>query len=480
MTVHIEFSQAFIAVRPLRDGLAFLSARRYNWVPSSGCGLFPSRAAFLAIASGADPQSPSGRMSGGVSRVAFQEHAAGDQIVAELSERLQTPISTGELERRWAAVRAAMEAEKIDVLLMQNNNDYMGGYVKYFTDLPATNGYPLTVVFPRDDLMTLVSQGPFGGVNTPTANGDGIARGVKQWLTTPSYASCHYTATYDPELAGAALAHYAGGTIGLLGTYQMSFALVDHLRNGRFSNTRFVDASDLVDRIKTIKSPEERALIRRTAAMQDGAMRAAFAAVEPGMRDREIAAIAQCYSQRHGSENGIYLCASMPPDRPAHFSQRHFQNRVIEEGDVVALLVEDSGPGGMYTELGRTCVVGKASQELKDEFAFTLDARRFNLGLLKPGTPCKEIFAAYNDFMRKNGRPEEKRLHCHGQGYDLVERPLIRQDEPMAIAEHMNIVVHPTYIRGHVHSWVCDNYLIETNGPSERLHRFPEILTELG
>ena len=83
----------------------------------------------------------------------------------QLSERLQTPISTAELERRWAAVRAAMERDKIDVLLMQNNSDQMGGYVKYFTDLPATNGYPLTVVFPRDDLMTLVSQGPFGGVN---------------------------------------------------------------------------------------------------------------------------------------------------------------------------------------------------------------------------------------------------------------------------------------------------------------------------
>ncbi len=41
----------------------------------------------------------------------------------QLSERLQTPISTAELERRWAAVRSAMEREKIDVLLMQNNND---------------------------------------------------------------------------------------------------------------------------------------------------------------------------------------------------------------------------------------------------------------------------------------------------------------------------------------------------------------------
>jgi len=397
----------------------------------------------------------------------------------KLPERLQTPISTAELERRWAAVRAAMERDKIDALLMQNNNDYMGGYVKYFTDLPATNGYPLTVVFPRDDLMTMVSQGPFGGVSHPAESGDGTRRGVKQWLTTPSFVSCNYTANYDAELAAKGLEPYAGGTIGLVGTAGMSFALVDHLRKGRFSNARFVDATDLVDTIKVIKSAEEQELIRRCAAMQDGAMRAAFAAVEPGMRDRDIAAIAQCYSQRHGSENGIYLCASMPGNKPSQFGQRHYQNRVIEQGDAVALLVEDSGPGGMYTELGRTCVVGKASQEILDELAFALEARKFNLALLKPGAPCKDIFAAYNDFMRKNGRPEEKRLHCHGQGYDLVERPLIRNDEPMAIEANMNIVVHPTYIRGHVLSWVCDNYLIGPNGPGERLHRFREEITEL-
>jgi Xaa-Pro aminopeptidase len=398
----------------------------------------------------------------------------------ELSERLQTPISTAELERRWAAVRAAMQRDKIDVLLMQNNNDHMGGYVKYFTDLPATNGYPQTVVFPRDDLMTLVSMGPFGGASNPAETWDGVRRGIKQWLTTPSFVSCNYTASYDAELAAKGLAPYAGGTIGLVCTAQMSFALVDYLQKGRFSNTKFVEATDLVDNIKAIKSAEEQELIRRAAAMQDGAMRAAFAAVEPGLRDRDVAAIAQCHSQRHGSENGIYLCASMAADKPAQFSQRHYQNRVIEAGDTIALLVEDSGPGGMYAELGRTCVVGKASAELKDEFAFAVEARKFNLGLLKPGAACKDIFAVYNEFMRKNGRPEEKRLHCHGQGYDLVERPLIRNDEPMTIKQDMNIVVHPTYIRGHVLSWVCDNYLIGPDGPGQRLHHFPEAITELG
>jgi Xaa-Pro aminopeptidase len=397
----------------------------------------------------------------------------------EPSERVNTPISTAELERRWKAVRAAMERDRIDVLVMQNNNDHMGGYVKYFTDIPAGNGYPVTVVFPRDDLMTVVMQGPFGGAEALTAQGDGVRRGVKRVLTTPSYASAVYTNDYDPDLAASALTPFAKGTIGLLCTYQMSLAMGEFLKR-RFGDARFVNASDMVDRIKAIKSEEEMELIARTARMQDGAMQAAFDAIRPGMRDRDVVAAAQFYSQTHGSEQGLYLCASAPLGTPMKFAPKHMQNRVIKAGDYVALLVEDSGPGGFYTELGRNCVVGKAPQQMKDELAFTLESRRITLDLLKPGTPAKEIWERFNDFMRRNGRPEETRLYCHGQGYDLVERPLIRHDEPMAIEKDMNIVVHPTYVHNGMLSWVCDNYLIGSNGPGERLHRFPETIIEVG
>jgi Xaa-Pro aminopeptidase len=400
-----------------------------------------------------------------------------------LSGRLNTPISTAELERRWKAVRAAMERDKVDVLLMQNNNDYMGGFVRYFTDMPATNGYPNTVVFPRDEEMSVVCQGPFGG-GEPTAMGDQtkneqIWRGVKRLLTTPSYASAHYTKDYDPELAVKALQPYAKGTIGYVGTYQMSFALLDYVKRA-LPQAKFVDATELVDRIKVIKSAEEMELVKRAALMQDGAMRAAFAAVKPGMRDIEVAAVAQHYSLCHGSENGIYLCASMPLGKPSKFANRHLQNRVIQEGDQIALLVEDNGPGGMYTELGRSCVVGKVPQQMKDELEFCKASRKMTLDLLKPGTPCKDIWDAFNDFMRQNGRPAEARLYCHGQGYDLVERPLIRHDEPWSIEKDMNIVVHPTYIHGGYLNWLCDNYLIGGNGPGDRLHQFPEEVVEVG
>src|SRR5450631_2157533 len=206
-----------------------------------------------------------------------------------LSERLNTPISTTELERRWRLVRAAMERDKIDVLLMQNNNDHMGGYVRYFTDMPATNGYPNTVVFQRDGEMTVVCQGPFGG-GEATAQGDQTWRGVKRILTTPSYASAHYTKDYDPELAAKALEPFRNAIIGYVGTYQMSYAMLDYVKRA-LPKARYVDATDMVDRIKVIKSAEEMELIKRAALMQDGAMRAAFAAVKPGMRDTEVAAV---------------------------------------------------------------------------------------------------------------------------------------------------------------------------------------------
>ena len=54
-----------------------------------------------------------------------------------MDERLLNPISTAELERRWAAARKAMAERKIDALVMQNNNDWLGGYVRWFTDTPS-------------------------------------------------------------------------------------------------------------------------------------------------------------------------------------------------------------------------------------------------------------------------------------------------------------------------------------------------------
>jgi Xaa-Pro aminopeptidase len=398
--------------------------------------------------------------------------------MSDFAERLICPISTAELERRWKAVRAAMAERGIDVLVMQNSNEFSGGYVKWFTDLPPGNGTMTTVVFPKDDLMTVVAPGPFG-VDAKPAPNDPVRRGVKRVILSPNFMGASYTTTMDNENAEKALAEFSGATIGLVAQGSMGHALADHLKRGKLGNAKFVDATDLVDAIMVIKSDEEIEKIRATAALQDRAMRAAFDAIKPGMRDIEVTAVAEHYTRINGAEYGLLMGASSPIGQAVMIQPRHMQNRVIREGDQFVLLVETTGPGGFFCEIGRTCVLGKATQSMKDELAFAFEAQKFTAAMLRPGASCADVWHAYNDFMAKNGRPKENRLYCHGQGYHLVERPLVRFDETMPLAARMNIAVHPMYHSKDTYTWLCDNFLITENG-AERLHTFPQEIVELG
>ena len=400
--------------------------------------------------------------------------------MSSASERVNHPMPTRELERRWALIRAAMEDRGIDVLLAQANNDFMGGYIKYLSDLPATNGYVLTVAFPRDEPMTVIGQGAFGLDERLRAEGDGIRRGVGRLMGVPSYASAHYSAGYDADLAATALEGYRSATIGMLGTAAISFALIDRLKRGPLSEAKFLDASDVVDPIKAVKSEDELAFVRRTAAAQDAAMGAAIAAIKPGMRELEVAAVAEHVGHDMGSEQGLFLTHSGPVGSPGQIVNRHLQGRALRQGDQFSLLVENNGPGGFYCELGRTAVLGRATDEMQEQQAFVLEAQRFCVGLLKPGADPATIWREYNQFMRENGRPEEKRVHFHGQGYDMVERPLVRFDETMPIGKNMYFALHPAFSTESTYSWACDNFLLDSSGAVERLHQLPQTIFELG
>jgi Xaa-Pro aminopeptidase len=124
-------------------------------------------------------------------------------------------------------------------------------------------------------------------------------------------------------------------------------------------------------------------------------------------------------------------------------------------------------------------VLGKASNELIDGFESMKEAQAHTLRLLKPGASCADVARSHDEYMRARGLPAELRLYCHGQGYDLVERPLVRADETMAIEEHMNLAVHPGYETASIFAVICDNYFIEAGGPGACLHQTPKQIFEI-
>src|SRR5947207_120045 len=196
-------------------------------------------------------------------------------------ERVETPISTAELERRWAAVRKEMAARNIDALVMQNSSDWLGGYVRWFTDVPAHNDYPRNAIFHRDGLMTVVEMG--NKARRDNLGGkDPLNPGVGDWVFSPSFFSVAYTHDYDGALVAHELKRRGTKTIGWLGRGRLQYDLV-RVVEVQVPGAAFVDATEFVDQIKAIKSAEEIALIRRAATMQDAQWAKVVAVAKPGM-----------------------------------------------------------------------------------------------------------------------------------------------------------------------------------------------------
>ncbi|MCK1274595.1 MULTISPECIES: M24 family metallopeptidase [unclassified Bradyrhizobium] len=398
-------------------------------------------------------------------------------IVIDPASRILTRISQAELTRRWNEVRRVMKDRDIDAIVMQNTNDWLGGYVKWFTDLPANNGYPRTVVFHAEAPMSLVEMGPSNARRAFAAD-ETLHRGVGEMLHTPSFTSIGYTDLDDARLTIDALRRHRHHTIGLVTPGALPYGFVAALKD-QLGSTSFVDITADIDAIKAIKSDEEIALIRRTARLQDEVFAEVLKEIRPGLRDIDVTSIAQRKGQILGSEQGIFLGGSSPLGTRSPFVPRYMQGRTLQRGDHLSLLIEINGPGGFYTEIARTIVLGKATSELTDAFAAVKAAQAYSLSLMKPGVSVRDIFAAHNVYMKQNGMPQETRLYAHGQGYDMVERPLIRQDDDMELRQGMCLAVHPGYETPSLFAVICDNYVIEENGVGECLHQTKKQIFEV-
>ncbi len=387
-------------------------------------------------------------------------------------ERLSASVSDIELERRWAAVRAGMRERGIDYLVMQNSEEYMGGMLRWFTDYTARHQFPMTVIFPVDDDMTVINCGaapPAAQVFPPPW----FARGIKNRLGDVYFATLPYTALYDAKLAVDVLKEKPSATIGWVEPTFIPMTFADHLREN-LPGTTFVDATEWVDEIKVPKSDEEIELIKGTAALQDACIDYLKAKIKPGLHDYEIYAEAHYFLKKNRSERGLVQVNSGPLGTMVPFDVPRFQNRVVQNGDQVSVLIEVNGPGGYYAEVMRIFTVGAdPTPELEEAFATAVKTQALMTSMMKPGAYLKDIFAAASAYLVEQGCVPPVRSIGHGQGTPLVERPNFRPDETWALKEGMNIAVHPQAVKPPTWSIVCDNFIVRAAGP-EKIHHYPQ------
>jgi Xaa-Pro aminopeptidase len=373
-------------------------------------------------------------------------------------------VSQHELERRWKAVRERMTAQGLNCLVIQSQQRYVGGYFRWFTDIPGTN-FNITGIFPLDDDMTIISHGPSAPAQ-PISPAGWALRGVKERINTPAFPNVWWEDAWDAEKAAEVIKRRKPKTIGLIGMGNMSAAFYENLRKG-LSEVSLVNATDLVDKARMIKSEEELQLHREAAYLHEMSYAIAKKAIRPGRIASEIIAEIRYAQMMAGSEEQQIDIIFNPPNA-SPYSQSSWGNtyvrRALKEGDTVNLLIESSIAGGYWYDLRRFLCIGRVPNELQEAYGIAKEARRMMEMNCKPGLAPSVALDASDEFLKSKNCPPEYRVGGHGQGLDLVERPIFRREELAKLEIGMVVSLHPTALTKHALACLSDTYVITTSG----------------
>ena len=399
--------------------------------------------------------------------------------MTDTNPRLRTPMSRSEMERRWALVRAEMREAGVDAIVAQAANNLTGtaGHYRWLTGLSVASSYLQAVVIPREGQITLVMHGDHEAVAN-LDDKDPMFPGIGKRITSWGFPGVHYCAPLEGAMLAKEIKRAGYRKLGVVSPNTMYAGFWRSLWE-ELGHPGFVDLTSRIDVYKANKSAEEVRLIRAAAAMQDSILDAVKEKIVPGAHDYDIMSYGHYLGMLAGSETGYMLGSSAPPGQATAVRRAGEHGRRMNEGDAIYFQCENTGPGGMFVHAGRYYVLGKATQELQDMFGAMKEAQDFTVSMLKPGAACAEIFTTFNAWMEKRGYPPERRVHCHGQGYDNVEPPLARTDETLRITTNLNMGIHPAVQTKTAFVTCCDNFLIGSDGKVERLHKTPQTIFEL-
>jgi Xaa-Pro aminopeptidase len=192
-------------------------------------------------------------------------------------------------------------------------------------------------------------------------------------------------------------------------------------------NRRLVDALEGIEVVdigaaframRLVKSEEELAWTRRSAALCDAGVAALVDAARPGVRDDELVAEVEQAYRRLGGEHGICFLASAPMSGGGRVVPSPYPSRrVLRAGDAVSIELS-AGIGGTTGQILRTVVVGQdvppafqRVHEVADEAFASIAAA------IKPGASAADLLAAAAVIDDAGFTVVDDVVHGYGGGY---------------------------------------------------------------
>lgn len=225
--------------------------------------------------------------------------------------------------------------------------------------------------------------------------------------------------------------------------YEAHVATMRDLERLAGTRVRLVPATDLVERLRVAKSPEEVEAIRGAAALAEEALAATLPTIRPGQTEFQIAAELEAGLRRRGSEWHPFqtIVASGPRSALPH---ARTSDRVVAAGD---WLLIDYGAimDGYCADLTRTYVVGAAPDgRQRATYDLVRAAQERAIHLVRAGMSGREADALARGLIAERGFGEAFGHSLgHGLGLEVHEAPRLSAlaDDPLPF--HAVVTVEP-------------------------------------
>lgn len=243
----------------------------------------------------------------------------------------------------------------------------------------------------------------------------------------------------------------------------------------KLRNVDFQQRTELVWKLRKVKSDEEIRWMKKAAEFTDRGMKAGLEAVKAGVHEYEVAAEAEYEMRARGSEGTAFetIVASGPRSAYPHGV---CSDRIIQKGDFVILDM-----GGVYkgykSDLTRTVVAGETSSKQEKIFNLVLEAQNEAFRQIRAGIKASELDGLARKVIKDKGYGD-KFLHGlgHGVGLNIHEPPTLSKSSKDILEEGNVVTVEPgVYIQGFGGVRIEDSVLI-LRGAGEKLTKTPYTL----
>ena len=207
--------------------------------------------------------------------------------------------------------------------------------------------------------------------------------------------------------------------------------------------SEYVDAAELFEQLRAIKSPDEIVVMEKAATATREAHDRAFSQAHAGETEKEVANRLLDHLFALGADETAFITVATGPN--SVYTHHVAGARRIEVGDIVRTDVGGMF-GGYYSDLGRTYVAGEPTVRQAENYRRLRAIQEEMLALITVGREVREIFEACRAAFVRDGLDFHMPHIGHSIGLELHEWPIIHPHEHAVLAENMILNIEPIAI----------------------------------